>query len=360
MADIIYSANMNLPIPVVGVSTGPNYALSVDACFQTIDGHDHSEGFGVQITPAGLNINSDLSLNDNNLIDVKSVRFEAQSSLPAVNPDLLCFYAIGNDIYFNDGAGNAIRITQSGAVTGATGTITGLPSGTASASYSAGSGKFVFQSASNIGADLDAASVIIREKVSSGKGVTLSAPTALAADYTLVLPSALPAAEYFTTINAAGAIGNPIPLALGIATANIANGAVTKVKQAALGQQLSSSNSGTYSNSTASYTDVTNCTVTITTTGRPVFIALVDGAAGSPSRSSVFVTVDGRWKILRDATAVAEGALASAGGRYDIPCSSIFHIDVVGAGTYVYKIQAERVTSGTIGVSYAKLIAYEL
>ncbi len=206
MSDYNLSANMSLPIPTPLEDSGPDYALNLNASLVIIDSHDHTPGNGVQLTPDSLNINAELPFGNNDATELRTVRFQAQSSVPAVNPDLLCLYAVGADLYYNDANGNAIRMTQSGAVAGAAGTITGLPSGTASASYSAGSGKFVFQSASLTGADIDGASIIIREKVASGKAVTLNAPAGLAADYDLNFPAALPIATKFMSLDASGNI----------------------------------------------------------------------------------------------------------------------------------------------------------
>ncbi len=204
------SANMSLPIPVQGLDPGPDYALNINNCLTLLDGHDHSAGKGVAITPAGLNINADLPLNNNNLTLVKTARFTPQVSLPATSPNLACLFVIGADLYYNDAAGNQVRITQGGAVTGASGTITGLPSGTAGASYNSLGGEFIFQSASNIAADLDGGSILIREKVAGANRVKISSPAALAANYDLILPSVVPPSRKIMSLDNAGNIASEI------------------------------------------------------------------------------------------------------------------------------------------------------
>ncbi len=67
MADNVISPNMTLPVPVVGTSLGSQYAYDVNNCMGLIDSHDHSFGKGVQITPNGLNISTDLPINNNNV-----------------------------------------------------------------------------------------------------------------------------------------------------------------------------------------------------------------------------------------------------------------------------------------------------
>ena len=164
------SPNMGLVIPTIAVDSGLVWEQSVNADLDILDGHNHSSGQGVQINPAGLNINSDLTFNDNNATALRSVRFQSQGAPLSLGTDLGCLYESGVDLYYNDGSGNRVRITQSGSVTGSTGTITGLPSGTASASFAAGT--FVFQSATLTSATLDAGSIILRNNTASSHGLT--------------------------------------------------------------------------------------------------------------------------------------------------------------------------------------------
>ncbi len=202
MANTTTSPNMNLNIPVVGVDPGPQYATDINSCLNIIDQHDHTTGSGVPITPAGLNINTDLTLNGNNLTVARTLRLQPQ--LIGFTPGVLdigALYEIVNDLYYTDGAGNQIRITQGGSLAGAAGTITGLPSGTASASFAAGT--FVFQAATLTAADIDGGSYILRNNTASSFGLTLSPPNAMGADFTLVLPT-LPASQKFMTLDAAG------------------------------------------------------------------------------------------------------------------------------------------------------------
>src|SRR5579859_5246417 len=126
--------NMNLVVPTVGVDPGPDYATNINNDLALIDSHTHAAGSGVPITPAAININSNLSFGNYSATNLQATQFTAQTALSTLG----AIYVIGVDLYYNDGNGNVIRITQSGSVTGSTGTITGLPSGTASASYSAG------------------------------------------------------------------------------------------------------------------------------------------------------------------------------------------------------------------------------
>jgi hypothetical protein len=202
----ILTANMNLPVSTIGVDSGLNWETNLNASLSILDGHNHAPGSGQQINPAGLNINSDLPINSNNLTLLRSVRFSPQVTPISGASDIGCLYESGADLYYNDASGNQIRITQSGSVTGATGTITGLPSGSASASYGAGS--FVFQSATSTAATLDGASIILRLGTANSNGLTLSPPSGLSGgSYTLTLPT-VPAQLSAVTIDASGNISS--------------------------------------------------------------------------------------------------------------------------------------------------------
>jgi hypothetical protein len=154
-----------------------------------------------------------------------------------------------------------------------------------------------------------------------------------------------------------------------VATDGIADGAVTQAKRAALGQQISSSGSGVFTTTSTSAVDVTNLSVTITTTGRPVYIGLIhDSSISSLSYigcSDLDNGCQSEVKILRDATLISNSFLwsqsvGSSTSFHMVPTSSVNHIDTPAAGTYTYKIQTLAGSGDTAHVIYAKLVAYEL
>ncbi len=212
MANTTISPNMNLPVPVPGEDPGPDWANNIVADMYAIDSHNHSAGQGVQITPAGLDINADLPVGSNNVTEARSLRFTAQGSPLALASDLGCLYESGVDLYYNDGAGNQVRMTQSGSVTGSAGTITGLPSGTASASFAAAT--FTFQSSTNTPATMAVGPLIVGAASASPKTVTIGPSGSQPANYALVLPLALPGATSVVTLDASGNLASTIGPAL--------------------------------------------------------------------------------------------------------------------------------------------------
>lgn len=370
MAGEILSPQMSLPIPGVGVTEGPQWATDNNSCLNIIDGHDHSPGYGAPITPAGMNISTDLSMGSNNLTAIRSLRMDEQASELVLGTDIDCLYDVQGDLYFNNGIGTPVQITSGNSVVGPLGAISNL-NPPASATYVLANGTFVWQSDANTSATMDAGPIILRPMTINAEGVTLSPPNGLAASYTLTLPSALPVAgTKFLMVSSGGNMsdnvgpdsttlvvsGNNLQVNTGgINTAQLADGAVTRAKLAAVGQQISSS-CGSFTTTSGSYVDITNLTVTITATGRPVMVGLqgigtansIFGVAGAGSISV---------QILRDSTVITR--TNSVGTSVFHPSSSLNYMDVPAAGTYTYKVQV-LASSGTADIENVVLYAYPL
>ena len=201
MANTTITPNMNLVVPVVATDPGPDWANNVNASLSIIDGHNHTNGSGVPIGSDGLAISSDLPLNGNGLTQVGAVQFISQgSTLPGSTLDAL--YVVNKDLYYNDGNGTPVRITLGGSVTGAAGTITGLPSGTASASFNLGT--FAFKQSTNVPAAMDVGPLSIGAAVANPKKVNLKASALMAADYDLTLPLSLPSSAQILQLSNSG------------------------------------------------------------------------------------------------------------------------------------------------------------
>lgn len=379
---------MSLPIPVPGQESGPAYANDVNNSLTLIDGHDHSAGSGVQITPNGLDINSDLSFGSNNLTLARSVRFSPQTTALSTATDLGCLYEVGDDLYYNDGLGNQIRITQSGGVVGTPGSISNLTS-PASASYVSGDETFVWQSAANTPANMDGGSYIFRNITASSNGITMSAPSALSSNYTLTLP-ALPPVQSIMTLDNAGNIAAPYTIDnstltiisniiqikdQGVVTAKIADQAVTNIKVAAnaisttqlvdaavTGQKRDVSTyiaSGgiNYSVSTdGSFHTVTGSIVTLVTTGHPTVIIL-QPFAGNPTADSFIATTGSvSIRVLRDSTYIGQWIIPQ--GTWSPSFITAFD-NPGGAGSHVYSLVVTPPAGAAIVINNCQLVVIE-
>jgi hypothetical protein len=104
---------MNLDLPTVSVTLGPDWAIDINEAFETIDTHDHTSGKGKKITPAALNINSSLSFNNYPLTNLNYINLYQQTAT-LVGPSLV--YNVNGDLYYNNGSGVPVQITSGGSV----------------------------------------------------------------------------------------------------------------------------------------------------------------------------------------------------------------------------------------------------
>lgn len=365
MTNTTTSPNMNLPVPTVSEDPGPDWASNLNACLAAIDSHNHSSGQGVSITPDGININADFSLNNFNVTTTRSLRFTPQSGSITDPADLGCLYENGVDLYYVDGAGNQVRITQGGSVTGSSGTITGLPSGTASASFSAGT--FTFQSATNTPAAMNFGPTTIGQNVVSGFGVTVSANASQASNYALSFPVALPASTKFATIDSSGNIGDSYDvdnstLEVVASVIQVKDLGITNAKLAAANIATSSS-SGSFTTTSATYVNVTNLSVTISTVGRPVMIFF--NPPGATSSDIGFVGAgaagSGSFRILRSGGAISTTVVSTTANNSLVPPGSLNFIDQPSAGSHTYVLQAQRnIASGSVVVDSVVMNVIEI
>lgn len=290
---------MNMDLPDVSTTLGPAWATKLyNALYSVVDSHNHASGNGQLVPSAGIDIDADLDFGNNDATSLRTVRFRTQTAALAAASDLRCLYAVGSELYYNDGNGTAVAITLNGAVTGASGTIAGLPSGTASAAFATVA--FTFRSATNVAALMDVGPVYIRDTAVSAKFIALKSPVSLAADYDITLPAALPNATKFMRMTTAGVLSADVApdasslevasgvlqvKALGIATAMIAATAVTRAKMEAVGYDTVDGIS--FDTTSQTYTDVTGLTVdvVVTTTGRPIIFACYPTGALSGNNS---------------------------------------------------------------------------
>lgn len=387
---VVLSPNMSLPVPIPGVTTGPDWANDINSSLNIIDQHNHSAGSGVQINPSGININADFPMNGNNITSVKTLRFTPQvSPITSAAPNVGALYVAGNELYYNDATGgNQVKITTNGSVNSGAGSITGLPSGTASASYSGGT--FIWQSATNTPANMDFGSAVFRNIVANSKGLTLNPPNAMGADYSVTLPPPNSSGgTVFLTYDTSGNMGLGPLVAAGISGSNITNATITENKLAPRPAGTAAGNissttipDATFNISSTTSTaavSITGASVTLTTTGRPVIVALMplqqSTTAGSLLQSSVTVNASGggnsgdtrfAMQLIRDSTAYIAGtnngqAVVTSSTQVINPTNILYVLDNVAAGTHTWTIAAYTGSSNCqLVFANVALVAYEL
>lgn len=376
--------NMTITTPSVSVTAGPEWASILNAAFSTVDVHDHSDGKGVKVTPLGLNINSDLSIGSNNLNLVKSLRLVSLGAALSGASDLRAIYSVNGDLYYNNGGGAQIQLTSGGSVTAA----------------SDGTSRRFETQAIAANTTINPASTYSFVEVDTTTSVTLTLPAANAVStgrfYEIKDVSGLAATNNITiqragadTINGSASsivfnynqasgrfvsdgVSNwqfssykPTPLIQTnqiadsqVTTAKIADGAVTQAKRAALNYALSAS-SGTFSTSSTTFVDVTNLTVSITTTGRPVIISVV-GDDGASSRQLSIPSGGAVISLNKNSAEFSNMTLGPYAPASSNMQQSFTYFDPADAGLNTYKIQVRTLSGGSVLFHRAKLVAYEL
>jgi len=389
---------MNLVLPTVGPSgqVGPTYATNLNVALERVDAHNHTSGNGQPLTQGAFNITGDLELNGNDLIEVAATLYESKALVTA---QLSAVYVVGGNLYFNNSAGVAIQITAgSGINLTSLGTIGGdYSTSTASVIYTDATKLFLFKQSPTQTANLACGPIFIYENTVASNYTKIENPVGLAANRTITLPASFPGSTLPLKLSASGdmsisqivtaditdanvtlakmaaasvgtanivdaAVTTVKILDANVTTAKIADGAVTPAKRAALGEQISAS-CGVFNltSSSTSFSDITNLTVTITTTGRPIFVGLIPASTtGDPSSMTTVTGGSGSVLIryLRGATALGKQAL---NGTFSA-ISGLSTIDVVAAGTYTYKAQTSNLTAFSSQRIFTdiKLIAFEL
>lgn len=107
---------MNLVLPTPTVTLGPEWANEINAALSTIDAHDHSSGKGVPITPAGLDIISNLDIQSNKVFNLKSTQYTDQAATLTGATNASSVYSKSGDLWWTNGAGIAVQLTSGSSI----------------------------------------------------------------------------------------------------------------------------------------------------------------------------------------------------------------------------------------------------
>ena len=346
------TANMGLSLSSPGVTNDLTAAQNIETNWPILDVHDHSSGKGSQVVSAGININANLSFAGYKPYNLLCAQFNSQTSSLSTATNKPCVYVLNGELRFIDSSSNDVQITNSGNVAGTSGSIGGLSS-PASAQFSTNT--FLWKSAATTYAKMASGDLQIYEASAAiSNFITLKSPAALAASYTITLPTAVPGSTQYVAMSSSGALST--------VTSNTISEARTRATgtTVAVGGVAISASSGTANITPASpaYSDVTNLSVTITTSGRPVQLMMIGNYFGLSSGLTVNMTLafdrGGSNIVLSNAT------MSDTTNPPQMPASSFNYVDAVAAGTYTYKVRVTEGSSRTVRFQDCYLVAYEL
>lgn len=155
-----------------------------------------------------------------------------------------------------------------------------------------------------------------------------------------------------------------IPTSISAATAP--SGLSTLIKRQAhttvgVGGVAVSASSGNFSSTSASATAVTNLSVTLSTTGRPVKVMLIPDGVNVVSYVACEASMTGNKNLdfLRGSTTLG-GCGTPSGSTAPISPAAYQVLDFVAAGTYTYSVKVTSDGTRNYFVNYCILVAYEL
>jgi len=114
---------LNLDLPTVSVTIGPEYATQNNTAFEVIDEHDHSSGKGKSIPASALNINDNINFNSNNAYNLLQVKLISNLSPLTGAANANSIYISSGDLYYTNSSGSAVQITDGGSVVTSAGAL---------------------------------------------------------------------------------------------------------------------------------------------------------------------------------------------------------------------------------------------
>jgi hypothetical protein len=394
---------MQLIVPTVGQEPGPTYALDINSSLTLIDQHDHSPGKGVQITPAGIDINSALTFNNNPLLNASYVSLQAGASASTV-PQSISSAPISNinELFYTDSNGTITQITANGVVNATAAAIPGE-------SYDAGTFIWV-QTQSSLPtrpANFDIGSITLRPNIDgTTNGVILGPPSAISSQYNIQLPLVPATTSIMQLDNAGNMIATLVPdnstitissqiLKIpnqGVTATQIANQTITNTQLADpnIGAPLSTGNDHVASFSTSSSTPVTvtsihspnplqvEITVPATETGnRPIVVGLQalipvggfisNGAitvvnSSSSSVAGTVSIVDVTNGVTISTQTIGSNSSGSSATSLSVPLSGFSCVYFApGTGSNIeFNVKLAVTTGNSITITNAQLYCYEL
>lgn len=367
---------MNLNLPIVGPlgTQGPDWATDINTALDLIDSHDHTPGKGKQLTLSSLIINQPLQMNSFGITQIASLALDNLGTQPT---DANLIYEFNGELFFNDAAANQVQLTSGGAINvSSLGAITGdYSTSSADLTYSDTTKTFSFFQSTGVYASVDQGPLKIYQNIPSSPYFIIKQSSSQTGNLDWTLPSSYPASTLPLKVSPSGIlstgqiqtveIGNgqvtaPKMAVDSVDTINIKNSSVIRAKLGPVGQQISGV-CVSYSNSTTSLVDVPNLTVTITTSGKPIFIGLMGSTTGNSFISTVRSALVYLFEGVNPIAATQIGNNSSLGETNYWPVTSLTGLYAYAAGTYTFKVSAKTVAgSSNITMSQLKLFAYEI
>tara|TARA_Y100000593_G_scaffold14361_1_gene27171 strand:- start:4532 stop:5749 length:1218 start_codon:yes stop_codon:yes gene_type:complete len=191
------------------------------------------------IVPSEITVNQDFTFAGYKAKDLGGVRFSSQSSASTGSSNTNLLEVVSEDLYFVDGSGNSIRVTNGGALDiTTTGGIGGnYTTTTAEVTYSSADTEYTFSDHNTPArpAGIQCGIIRVREEAASTNAVSIQSPGSLSSAYAITLPTGVGSGTQVVTSTTSG---SAISLAVSSSLA------LTGTIEAASGMKFKASGSG--------------------------------------------------------------------------------------------------------------------
>lgn len=207
-------AVISLGSGVWSIQTIPNISTDWDTGIQQILDFLTTvrDSLGVLVDPAtSLFVQNDMEFNNYGLTEVGSIQLASLGGTLTGGGNARKLYAVGSDLYFTSGAGSAVKITNGSSLNvAATGALTGdYGSGNEQLRYDTINDRYQMFSdyaGDKYGETKTGDILLAKKNVASSNTITLKVPAGLASNYTVTLPTAVPAEKQVLVMNTSGTL----------------------------------------------------------------------------------------------------------------------------------------------------------
>lgn len=107
---------MNLNLPEVQQTIGPEWAELLNEALERVDEHDHTSGKGIKVKAAGLDINADLSFANNSATNLNKTKYQNNGTTLSGATNSNSVYVANGNLYFTNSSGNVVQLTSGGSI----------------------------------------------------------------------------------------------------------------------------------------------------------------------------------------------------------------------------------------------------
>lgn len=108
--------NMNLNIPDVSVTPGPEWAQKINDAITAIDSHTHTTGQGAEVPVSAIDVNQNFSLSNNELVDAAAVQFQNLLSTISGPSNINKFHVVNGNVWFTNAGGVPVQLTDGNSI----------------------------------------------------------------------------------------------------------------------------------------------------------------------------------------------------------------------------------------------------